>query len=113
MARAPRRDFAGRLPRRYPSLEAAFARMKEENGFLTDEQARHLTVHGASRNEDGTWLWVRMDQRQPSSPAKFSLGLLFVGLGFIVMVVAATLSGGAASSQPPPLSRRATTSSTE
>ena len=31
--------------------------MKEENGFLTDEQARHLTIHGASRNEDGTWSW--------------------------------------------------------
>jgi pimeloyl-ACP methyl ester carboxylesterase len=31
--------------------------MKEENGFLSDEQARHLTIHGASRNEDGTWSW--------------------------------------------------------
>ena len=31
--------------------------MKEENTFLTDAQARHLTVHGASRNEDGTWSW--------------------------------------------------------
>lgn len=52
-----RRKAAGRIPRRYPTIEAAFARMKEENGFLTDEQARHLTVHGASRNEDGTWSW--------------------------------------------------------
>ena len=52
-----RRKAAGRVPRRYPSIEAAFARMKEENGFLTDEQARHLTIHGASRNEDGTWSW--------------------------------------------------------
>jgi POT family proton-dependent oligopeptide transporter len=41
------------------------------------------------------WLWVRMGKRQPSSPAKFSLGLLFVGLGFVVMVAAAwaTASG--------------------
>jgi len=52
-----RRASAGRLPRRYPTIEAAFARMKEENGFLTDAQARHLTIHGASRNEDGTWSW--------------------------------------------------------
>ena len=52
-----KRKAAGRQPRRYPSLEAAFARMKEENGFLSDEQARHLTVHGATRNEDGTYSW--------------------------------------------------------
>src|SRR5690606_24886246 len=32
-------------------------RMKEENSFLTDEQARHLTINGAHRNEDGTWSW--------------------------------------------------------
>lgn len=52
-----RRSAAGRIPRRYPTIEAAYARMKEENAFLTDEQARHLTIHGASRNEDGTWSW--------------------------------------------------------
>ena len=52
-----RRKAAGRIPRRYSTLEAAYARMKEENAFLTDEQARHLTIHGASRNEDGTWSW--------------------------------------------------------
>ncbi len=52
-----KRKAAGRLPRRYPSLEAAFARMKEENAFLSDEQARHLTRHGATRNEDGTYSW--------------------------------------------------------
>ena len=54
---ADKRKAAGRLPRRYPTLEAAYARMKEENGFLSDDQARHLTIHGASRNEDGTWSW--------------------------------------------------------
>ena len=52
-----RRKAAGRIPRRYTTIEAAYARMKEENAFLTDEQARHLTIHGASRNEDGTWSW--------------------------------------------------------
>ena len=54
---ADKRKAAGRLPRRYDSLESAFARMKEENSFLSDEQARHLTVHGAIRNEDGTYSW--------------------------------------------------------
>jgi pimeloyl-ACP methyl ester carboxylesterase len=52
-----RRLSAGRMPRRYPNIEAAYARMKTENAFLSDEQARHLTIHGASRNEDGTWSW--------------------------------------------------------
>ena len=52
-----KRKAAGRLPRRYATLEAAYERMKTENAFLTDAQARHLTVHGASRNEDGTFSW--------------------------------------------------------
>jgi len=54
---ANRRKSAARLPRRYTSLEAAYARMKEENGYLSDAQARHLTTHAVSRNEDGTWSW--------------------------------------------------------
>ena len=52
-----KREFSGRIPRRYETLEDAYARMKEANGFLTDEQARHLTVHGIARNEDGTYTW--------------------------------------------------------
>ncbi len=52
-----KRSAAARLPKRYPTLDAAFARMKSENTYLTDEQARHLTIHGVSRNEDGTWSW--------------------------------------------------------
>jgi POT family proton-dependent oligopeptide transporter len=35
------------------------------------------------------WLWVRLGSKEPSSPAKFSWGLLFVGFGFVVMVIAA------------------------
>ncbi|MCK9542263.1 MAG: alpha/beta hydrolase [Novosphingobium sp.] len=54
---ANKRNAAGRLPRRYPSIEAAYARMKEENGYLTDGQARHLTLQGINRNEDGTFSW--------------------------------------------------------
>lgn len=52
-----KRSSAGRSPRRYQSLEDAYRRMKDENGYLTDDQARHLTVHGISQNEDGTYSW--------------------------------------------------------
>jgi pimeloyl-ACP methyl ester carboxylesterase len=51
------RALAGRLPRRYASIEDAFKRMQEENPHLTAEQARHLTEHGVNQNEDGTYSW--------------------------------------------------------
>ena len=38
------------------------------------------------------WIWIRLGSRQPSSPAKFGVGLLFVGSGFALLVVAASLS---------------------
>jgi POT family proton-dependent oligopeptide transporter len=44
------------------------------------------------------WIWIRLGRREPSSPAKFAYGLLFVGLGFLVVAWAAKLSldaGGA------------------
>jgi pimeloyl-ACP methyl ester carboxylesterase len=53
------RGLAGRLPRRYASIEDAFRRMQEENPHLSAEQARHLTVHGVNQNEDGTYSWKR------------------------------------------------------
>jgi len=52
-----KRAAAGRLPKRYPTLQDALARMMSENAYLTAEQARHLTVHGANRNEDGSYSW--------------------------------------------------------
>ena len=51
------RGLAGRLPRRYASIEDAFRRMQEENPHLSAEQARHLTVQGVNQNEDGTYSW--------------------------------------------------------
>ena len=51
------RRASGRIPRRYPSLEDALKRMQDENPHLSTEQARHLTLHGANRNEDGTYSW--------------------------------------------------------
>jgi POT family proton-dependent oligopeptide transporter len=38
------------------------------------------------------WIWVRMGDRQPSSPVKFALGLIFVGLGFALIVPAAQMT---------------------
>ena len=52
-----KRATAGRFPRRYDSLEEAYLRMKKENKNLSDEQAHHLTRHGMSQNEDGTYSW--------------------------------------------------------
>jgi pimeloyl-ACP methyl ester carboxylesterase len=52
-----KRKLAGQLPHRYATLDDAFKRMKEANHHLSDEQARHLTVHGVSQNEDGTYGW--------------------------------------------------------
>ena len=54
---ADKRKAAGRIPKRYPTFEEALARMQTENAYLTDEQARHLTIHGMNRNEDGSWSW--------------------------------------------------------
>ncbi len=51
------RGLSARMPRRYPSIEEAFQRMQAENPHLTPQQARHLTVHGANQNEDGTYSW--------------------------------------------------------
>jgi pimeloyl-ACP methyl ester carboxylesterase len=52
-----KRAAAARTPRRYPTLEDALQRMQEENRHLSEAQARHLTIHGASRNEDGSFSW--------------------------------------------------------
>ncbi len=52
-----KRQAAGRQPKRYPTLDEAYERMKSENAYLTDDQARHLTAHGVSQNEDGTYSW--------------------------------------------------------
>ena len=38
------------------------------------------------------WLWVRLGDKQPSSPMKFAIGLLFLGLSFLLMVPAAQLT---------------------
>lgn len=51
------KELAGRKPRHYADLEEAEARMREANPHLSPEMARHLTVHGTMRLEDGSYVW--------------------------------------------------------
>ncbi|WP_121610473.1 peptide MFS transporter [Mesobacillus foraminis] len=39
------------------------------------------------------WLWVKLGKRQPTIPQKFSLGLLFAGLSFLVILLPAYFGG--------------------
>jgi pimeloyl-ACP methyl ester carboxylesterase len=67
------RELAARQPRRYPTLEAAAARMRAENSFLDQEQARHLTIHGVNRNEDGTFSWKFDNYVRSFAPYRFDV----------------------------------------
>jgi pimeloyl-ACP methyl ester carboxylesterase len=67
-----RRRLSGRLPRRYASIDEALGRMRAENPYLSAEQARHLTIHGASRNEDGTYSWKFDNYVRPGPPVDIS-----------------------------------------
>lgn len=68
------RDLEGRVPRRYPSIEEATKRMQEANPHLTAEMAHHLTVHGARRNDDGTFSWKFDNYGRAHSPYEFNIG---------------------------------------
>ena len=46
------------------------------------------------------WLWVKLGDRQPNIPQKFSLGLLFAGLSFIVILIPGYFSGSDALVNP-------------
>lgn len=39
------------------------------------------------------WLWIKLGDRQPSTPKKFSFGLFFAGMSFIVMIIPAYMNG--------------------
>lgn len=51
------RDVETRVPKAYPNLDAAVARMQEANPRLSDDVARHLTLHGTNWNADGSMTW--------------------------------------------------------
>jgi pimeloyl-ACP methyl ester carboxylesterase len=51
------RKVEKRQTKTYPNLSAAVARMKEANPHLSDEVARHLTLHGTNWDADGSLVW--------------------------------------------------------
>ncbi|MBZ5495493.1 MAG: alpha/beta hydrolase [Acidobacteriia bacterium] len=67
------RDYERRTPHRYPGLDAAAARMKEENPHLSDAIARNLTLLGANWNPDGTLVWKFDNYVRAFSPYGFNM----------------------------------------
>ncbi|AZB44150.1 peptide MFS transporter [Bacillus sp. FJAT-42376] len=39
------------------------------------------------------WMWLKLGDRQPSTSKKFSFGLIFAGISFIVMIFPASING--------------------
>jgi pimeloyl-ACP methyl ester carboxylesterase len=64
------RETSRRQPRRYATIEDAAGRMQTENPHLSADQARHLTVHGVARNEDGTFSWKFDHASRPLFPQR-------------------------------------------
>lgn len=62
-----------RHPRRYASLEESIERMRDANPHLSVEHARHLTIHGSYRDEDGTYLWKFDNYVRAASPYLFNM----------------------------------------
>jgi pimeloyl-ACP methyl ester carboxylesterase len=62
------RDLEKRHPKSYPNIEAAIARMKEVNPRLSDQVARHLTLHGTNWESDGSLLWKFDNYARAISP---------------------------------------------
>jgi POT family proton-dependent oligopeptide transporter len=46
------------------------------------------------------WVWIALGSREPSTPVKFSFGLIAVGAGFAVLVVASQLAAGGVQVSP-------------
>ncbi|MGD0075111.1 MAG: alpha/beta hydrolase [Candidatus Binataceae bacterium] len=67
------RVLAQRKVREYKTIDEALARMREANPRLTVEQARHLTIHGVRRNEDGTYSWKFDNYTRATSPYLFNI----------------------------------------
>ncbi len=65
--------LARRKVREYATLEDALKRMREANPHLSVEQARHLTIHGVRRNENGTYSWKFDNYVHATSPYLFNL----------------------------------------
>jgi pimeloyl-ACP methyl ester carboxylesterase len=66
-------SLARRHGHRYATLDEAVTRMRDANPRLTDEQARHLTLHGAQREEDGSYRWKFDNFTRAVSPYLFNV----------------------------------------
>jgi pimeloyl-ACP methyl ester carboxylesterase len=66
------RQIEKREARSYATLDDAVARMQEANPHLSDEQARHLTLHGTNWNADGSLAWKFDNFARPFAPQGFS-----------------------------------------
>jgi len=62
------RGLEKRHPKSYPNIAAAVARMQQVNPRLTDEVARHLTLHGTNWESDGSLLWKFDNYARAISP---------------------------------------------
>lgn len=67
------RELETRTPRRYATLDDATARMREANPHLTPEMARHLTLHGSHRTDDGSLVWKFDNYGRARSPYEFNV----------------------------------------
>ncbi len=65
--------LAQRKPREYATIEQAMARMREANPHLGVELARHLSIYGTRRNENGTFSWKYDNYTRATSPYLFNL----------------------------------------
>ena len=46
------------------------------------------------------WIWLRLGNREPSSPGKFTLGLIFLSAGFALLIPAARMAAGGQQASP-------------
>ncbi|HYK87605.1 MAG TPA: alpha/beta hydrolase [Acidobacteriota bacterium] len=67
------RQYEIRVPRKYPTLEAAIHRMLEANPYLTAETARRLTLFGSNWNPDGSLTWKFDNYVRALSPYGFNM----------------------------------------
>jgi pimeloyl-ACP methyl ester carboxylesterase len=69
---AQMQTLARRKVREYASIDEALTRMREANPHLSEDQARHLTIWGVRRNENGTYSWKFDNYVHATSPYMFN-----------------------------------------
>jgi len=94
------RSVEPREPHTYPNLEAAVQRMKDANPHLSDEVARHLTVHGTNWNGNGSLSW-KFDNYVRGLPP-FGHSIAELRAIFSQIICPALLFWGEESSMPDP-----------